>query len=108
MNAFDVIRALGALILVIGIILGMAWLMRRYGAGMRSKVGLAPSDLRVVEWRTLDVRRKLAVVHWDGREHLLCLGPTVDFLVAERSAPPSFNPERPIANDPGANDGGKP
>jgi flagellar protein FliO/FliZ len=112
MNAFDFIRAVGSLLLVIGIILGLAWVMRRYGAGVRSRAGLAPSDLRVVEWRTLDVRRKLAVIHWDGREHLLCLGPTADILIAERTDPPpfkpeGFKPETSVANDPGANDGGK-
>ncbi len=89
MDAFDALRAVGALILVLGILLGLAWALRRYGGAMGLRAGPAPSDLRVIEWKSLDMRRKLAVVHWDGREHLLCLGPTGDLLVAQRQAPPA-------------------
>ncbi|MBI1361609.1 MAG: hypothetical protein GC155_15130 [Alphaproteobacteria bacterium] len=84
---FDALRAAGALILVLGIILGLSWALRRYGGSIGLKAGMVHSDLRVVEWRTMDVRRKLAVVRWDGREHLLLLGPAGDCVVAERPAP---------------------
>ncbi len=104
MTVFDAFRALGALILVIGIILALAWLARRYGAGFRNRAGFAPSDLAVVEWRTLDVRRKLAVVRWDGREHLLCLGPVNDVVIAHRTAPVGADGARAAAPAP-ANDG---
>lgn len=87
MDVFGALRALAALAIVLGLILGAAWAYRRFG-GRLSAPGAAPSDLRVVEWRTLDVRRKLAVVRWDGREHLLCLGPTGDMRIADRAAPP--------------------
>jgi flagellar protein FliO/FliZ len=88
MNFFDAIRALLALLFVLGLILGLTWLLRRYGSRIGIRAGLNPSDLRVVEWKQLDVRRKLAVVRWDGRDHLLCLGPAGDLKVAEREAPP--------------------
>jgi flagellar protein FliO/FliZ len=91
MDVFDGLRAIGALILVLGILLGLAWAVRRYGGAIGLRPGTAPSDLRVVEWKTLDMRRKLAVVRWDGREHLLCLGPTGDLVVAQREAPPAFS-----------------
>jgi len=100
MAALDALRALGALILVLGILLGSAWLLRRYGGSIGLRAGIAPSDLRVVEWKSLDMRRKLAVVRWDGREHLLCLGPAGDMLSAEREA---FQPTPPTpapASDP--------
>ncbi len=86
MDAFDALRAIGALILVIGLLLGFAWVARRYGGqlGMRAA---RESDLRIIEWKTLDVRRKLAVVQWGGQEHLLCLGPAGDCVVARRDAP---------------------
>lgn len=88
MNFFDAIRALTALVFVLGLILGLTWLLRRYGSRIGIRAGLNPSDLRVVEWKQLDVRRKLAVVRWDGRDHLLCLGPSSDLVVAERAVPP--------------------
>jgi flagellar protein FliO/FliZ len=89
MDIFDFLRAAGALILVLGILLGFAWLLRRYGGSIGLKPGTAASDLRVVEWRTLDMRRKLAVIRWGGREHLLCLSPTGDIVVGSRDAPPA-------------------
>jgi flagellar protein FliO/FliZ len=86
MDVFDALRAAGALILVLGIILGLAWLLRRYGGSIGLKAGTPASDLRIVEWKTMDVRRKLAVIRWDGREHLLVLGPAGDCVVAHRTA----------------------
>ena len=86
MDVFDALRAAGALILVLGIILGLAWLLRRYGGSIGLRPGAAASDLRIVEWKTIDVRRKLAVIRWDGREHLLVLGPAGDCVIAHRSA----------------------
>ena len=93
MDIFDALRAIGALALVLGILLGFAWLLRKYGSSMGIKVGPEASDLRVVEWRSLDMRRKLAVVRWDGRDHLLCLGPAGDIVVANRTAQPPAPPK---------------
>jgi flagellar protein FliO/FliZ len=99
MDPFDALRAIAALALVLGILLGLAWLLRRFGGSIGLKAGMAASDLRVVEWRSLDVRRKLAVVRWDGRDHLLCLGPAGDTLVASREAPAAPATARPDTSD---------
>ena len=101
MNILDALRAAGALILVLGILLGFAWLLRRYGGSIGLRAGQGASDLSVVEWRTLDMRRKLAVVRWDGRDHLLCLGPVNDLLIAQRPAAPAPSA---AATPPAAND----
>jgi flagellar protein FliO/FliZ len=99
MDAFDALRAIGALILVLGILLGSAWALRRYGGSIGLRAGVTPSDLRIVEWKSLDMRRKLAVVRWNGREHLLCLGPAGDTLIAEREAFQPSPPAPSAAND---------
>jgi flagellar protein FliO/FliZ len=102
MDIFDALRAAGALILVLGILLGFAWLLRRYGGSIGLKMGAEQSDLRVVEWRSLDMRRKLAVIRWGGRDHLLCLSPTGDIVVGSRDTPPvpvAVNTAPPAAND---------
>ena len=101
MDILDALRAAGALILVLGILLGFAWLLRRYGGSLGLRTGQAASDLSVVEWRTLDMRRKLAVIRWDGRDHLLCLGPVNDLLIAQRPAAPAPSA---VATPPAAND----
>lgn len=87
MNGLDALRALGALLLVIGLLVGGLYLLRRFGGQIGVRAGAAPSDLRVLEWRSLDPRRKLAVIRWDGRDHLLCLGPAGDCVIAQRDAP---------------------
>jgi flagellar protein FliO/FliZ len=98
MDIFNALKAIAALAFVVGILLGFAWLLRKYGSSIGLKIGQTVSDLQVVEWRALDMRRKLAVVRWDGREHLLVLGPTGDILVANRTAP-TPTPAPPAAND---------
>lgn len=97
MDPIDALRAIGALILVLGLILGLAWAVRRYGG----RIGMTgpqqrTADLRVVEFRTLDMRRKLAVVQWGDREHLLCIGPAGDCVIAERPADTSSSGEGEI------------
>lgn len=82
----ELIKATAALIFVLSLILGMGWLGRRY-ANSRANVSNSRSDLRIVEWRGMDSRRKLAVVHWDNKEHLLCLSQTDQCLIASRDAP---------------------
>ncbi|MDP3736682.1 MAG: flagellar biosynthetic protein FliO [Hyphomonadaceae bacterium] len=93
MDIFDALKAIAALAFVLGILLGFAWLLRKYGGTLGIKVGQDASDLRVVEWRSLDMRRKLAVIRWDGRDHLMSLGPANDVLIASRVAP--LSPAKP-------------
>jgi flagellar protein FliO/FliZ len=99
MDILDALRAAGALLLVLGLILGLSWALRRYGGMLGLKAGSPSSDLRVVEWRSVDVRRKLAVIRWDGREHLVLLGPAGDVLLADRTAPEGAASAPPAAND---------
>jgi len=89
MDGFDALRAVGALLLTLGLMLGSVWLLRRFGGGYLQARRPHRSDLSVVEWKALDTRRRLAVVKWDEREHLLCLGPAGDCLIASRPAPPA-------------------
>lgn len=102
MDAFAALRAFGALALVLGLLLGGFYLLRRYGGSIGLKAGTNASDLKVVEWRTLDIRRKLAVIRWGGREVLMVLGPAGDTLLGTREAPPEFKPTPPDSNKAGA------
>ncbi|MEQ1608531.1 MAG: flagellar biosynthetic protein FliO [Hyphomonadaceae bacterium] len=101
MDFFSVLKAIAALAFVLGLLLGGAWALRKYGSRIGLKAGVVSTDLKVTEWRSLDMRRKLAVVRWGEREHLICLAPTGDTLIASRDAPPAFKAMPPDA----ANDG---
>ena len=74
-----------ALAVVIGLIVGFAWLVRKYGQG-RLMPGGARRRLGIVEVTTLDARRRLVLVRRDDVEHLLILGPSGETVV-ERSIP---------------------
>lgn len=85
------IQFLLALAFVIGLILTMAWLARRFGVGGP----IAPNSgkrrrLQIVEVATLDARHKLVLIQRDTMQHLLVIGPGTPTVV-----------ERNITNDIG-------
>jgi flagellar protein FliO/FliZ len=86
-------RALAALLLVLGVALLLAWALRRSGLAKP----LASPRLALVASRPLDGRNRLVVVRWDGREHLLAVGPggiaaIESRVVVEPQAPPGLAP----------------
>lgn len=97
MDLLSILKALGALAFVLGLLLGGTYLLRKYGSRIGLKTGVVSQDLKVVEWRSLDMRRKLVVVRWGEKEHLLSLAPTGDTLIASRETPPPFAPIPPQA-----------
>jgi flagellar protein FliO/FliZ len=77
MNPMDWIRAVAALALTLGLLMGVALLARRYGLMQ----GVAPignkGRLRIIEQLWLDAGRSRAVIlRCDGVDHLLVLTPS--------------------------------
>jgi len=78
-------QTLGALLVVIGLLVGLAWLLRRSPLGRRAAKGMGvESALQLGE------RRSLVVVTVEGRRLLVGLAPNHVSLVTELSAPPTF------------------
>jgi flagellar protein FliO/FliZ len=77
MNPFDWIRALAALVFTLGLLLGIAYLARRYGL-MQGQTGLSNKGrLKIMEQIWLDAGRSRAmIVRCDGVDHLIVLSPT--------------------------------
>jgi len=74
MDAIEIARYFGALVLVLGL-LGLAWLAtRRYGLPGMIKPG-GERRMAVVETLMLDARHKLYLIRRDETEHLIVLGP---------------------------------
>lgn len=77
-----------ALALVLALIAGAAWVVRRLGL-----VGVAPTSrggrrLSLVESLVIDTKRRLILVKQDDQEHLILLGPAGDVpLGTVKSAP---------------------
>lgn len=94
MEAIDYIRTLGALALVLAMLMGTAYALRRWGhriPGIGAGVAPAESRLGVVSTRMVDARHKLVLVRRDEVEHLLLIGPNGATLVESgiSSAPAS-------------------
>jgi hypothetical protein len=71
-----------AFVVVLGLILGFAWAVRRFGAGRlgTSSRGRQPR-LAVVDYASVDGRRRLILVRRDNVEHLLMIGGPSDVVV---------------------------
>lgn len=94
MTAVDTIRFLGALLLVLALLLGLAYVLRRWGGRLQALArppGAGPARLAIVETKSLDPRVRLVLVRRDRCEHLLLLGPTGGQLIE------TVAPERPTS-----------
>ena len=77
-----------ALVLVLGLIALLAWLLRRFGMGMKMTKG---RRLGISEVQMLGPRHKLMLVRRDDVEHLVILGPAGETVVETGiKAPASF------------------
>jgi len=94
-----------AFVLVLALIGGVAWLVRRFGSGaLGASAGRGrQARLGVIEATAVDSRRRLVLVRRDNVEHLIMLGGPTDLVVeanivrahaaAGREAPPPRAPE---------------
>jgi hypothetical protein len=87
-DGIALVRALGALLAVLGILCGALWAVRRFnivlpGAG----AGRPDRRLAVVERLSLDPRRSIALLRRDGVEHLILLAPEGHLVIESRISP---------------------
>ena len=67
-----------ALILVLGLIALLAWLLRRFGMGVKMTKG---RRLGITEVQMLGPRHRLMLIRRDDVEHLVIVGPTSETVV---------------------------
>ena len=85
MDFLDWARAVFALIATLALIGIAAYAARRFGM-VRAGANAGPRRLKLVESLMLDPRRRLVVVRFDDRDHLLLLSPEGDRPVADVAA----------------------
>ncbi|MGZ3299213.1 MAG: FliO/MopB family protein [Asticcacaulis sp.] len=111
MDLMTLLRGVFALVMVLGLILALAWGLRRYAPGLLARVSTpgAKKRLEVVETLVLDPTRRLVLVRLDSRERLILLGegrelnePRAQPVKAEpvSSEPPAAPRPRPIQAQP--------
>ena len=79
-------RMLGALAIVLALLGGLAWLLRRGAAARRAGTGMG-----IESALSLGERRSIVIVTIEGRRLLLGLAPNNVSLVAELKPPASFD-----------------
>lgn len=77
MDMVAMLRGLGALALVLGLLVAAVPLLRRFAARLPGTAPGAPRRMAIIERLALDAgtRRQLLLVEVDGRRHLLLLSP---------------------------------
>ena len=82
MEVTTYLRFILALILVLGLIMGLAWVLKRLGLRRRRAVRWPASRrLSTVESAALDSRHKVVLVRRDDVEHLVLIGPNTSQVI---------------------------
>lgn len=109
MEFLSFLRMIGSLLVVLGLLGGALWAVRRYEVRLPQNWLLGFSTpgktrrLELVERLTLDPRRSIALIRKDGCEHLLLIAPEGSLVLeALRDAPVVEATAVPAADTPGS------
>ncbi len=98
MDFFDLIRATAALAVTLGLLLGAAWLARRYGLMQGHMPGISKGRLKLVEQLWLDAGRTRAIlIQCDDQEHLVLVSPTGASTLSSKTIEPLASKPSPFA-----------
>jgi len=102
MDLLSLLRTLGGLGIVLGLLAGALWVVRRFDIKLPGRVGGgAVRRLDLVERLAIDNKRTLALIRRDGREHLLLLDPAgavvIEGGIERDQAQPVNRPEQRCA-----------
>lgn len=93
------LRSMGGLLVVLGLLSAALWLVKRYDLRLPGRVGDGrAARLAVVERLALDARRSLVLIRRDGTEHLLLLAPDGAYPIG--GATPVVGAPLPVAPRP--------
>lgn len=84
MDEVSVLRTIAALLVVLGLLGGLYWGLRRFSNLVPGVT--AGADIQILTWKPLDGRRKLTVIRWGDEDHLILTGPTGDTAISSRPA----------------------
>lgn len=83
----SLLKAFAALIFVLGLMGGLAMLMKRLGLSGAMPSQQGEKRLKIVETLTLDARRRLALIQRDDVQHLIILGNNDETVIETDIAP---------------------
>ncbi len=81
MDVYDYIKFFAAFALVMGLMAGLALILKKLNLG---NIGITPDSkrrIKIVETLPLDARRKAVLIRRDDVDHLVILGPSGETVV---------------------------
>ncbi|WP_448661360.1 flagellar biosynthetic protein FliO [Sphingomonas sp. CJ20] len=102
MDIFSMLRTLGALGMVLGMLAGALWVVRRYDLKLPGRITSGRGKrVELVERLSVDAKRSVALIRRDGCEHLILLGPEGHAMLETGiTAPPAPEPAPKPARPP--------
>lgn len=101
MDILSLLRTLGGLGIVLGLLAGGLWVVRRYDIRLPGRVGGGPARrLELVERLAVDAKRSVALIRRDGCEHLIFIDPS-GAVVVETGIPCSMPDDVEVAAEAG-------
>jgi len=81
MDYQDYLKFLAALVLVLSLMGGLAFVLKRLGYGQMSMISPKNKRLKIVEVLPLDARRKAMIIERDDAQHLVLLGTSSETVI---------------------------
>ncbi len=95
------LRTFGALGLLLGLLAGALWAVKRYDIRLPGRVGGGGRRrVELVERLSIDAKRSVALIRRDGREHLIMMGPDGHSVIETGiDAPAPAEAPHPVASE---------
>lgn len=87
----DIVRLLLALAFVVGLMGGLAMLLKKLGFAENAHITPKKRRLKVIETLPLDNRRRLALIQRDKKQHLVLLGVNSETVIETDIRAPKTN-----------------
>jgi flagellar protein FliO/FliZ len=88
MELFAVMRMLASLSVVLGLLAGALWVVKRFDVKLPGRIGggaTAMRRLEIVERLSIDPKRSLVLLRQDGHEHLVLMSPEGHVVLERKS-----------------------
>lgn len=94
MDYYSYLKFLAALIFVLSLMGGLAYIMKRLGWGSGGIISPNKKRLKTVEILPLDARRKAVLIQRDDTQHLVLLGPSGETVIETNIQMPKEAPKK--------------
>lgn len=81
MDYQDYLKFFAALVLVLSLMGGLAFILKRFGFGQSGMISPKNKRLKILEILPLDARRKAMIIQRDDTQHLVILGSSGETIV---------------------------